>query len=320
MVLPFLTATTHTLELETSAAVSVDYVVSYVDNDNTTPAFTPGSNQGNISTATTTTILSAPSSGVQRIPKLITIRNRDSSLVQTVVFKKDVSGVEYHITPVISLAAGHSLQWGTDRGLEVLDIDLRPIERQVFGHKLPSLQFSPYSYPSTAQGSSVTYSSNTVTAQFVGRAPKDLTSVTFGFRVTSAAISSMTWGEIGIYVGSIPTAYISQNIVRPIFCNGYLDAWNGGAGVFSGGAGPRQATISLTYPIYEGEDIWISFGQSGGSTNLSLAGAASDGLSSGLAFTALSNTLRPSTQIVSRVPNLYLWSASNNHVHLAPSW
>ena len=47
-----LDATTKSLELTTGVAVSTDYVVSYVDGTSTT--FVPGTNQGNVATATTT--------------------------------------------------------------------------------------------------------------------------------------------------------------------------------------------------------------------------------------------------------------------------
>lgn len=101
-----LTATTEILELTTFSTSSTDYTVSYVDLTSST--FTPGSTQGNITTATTTTILSAPAASTQRQVKLITIRNKGTAS-QTVILKKDISGTEYFLTSSIALNPNETL-------------------------------------------------------------------------------------------------------------------------------------------------------------------------------------------------------------------
>lgn len=101
-----LTATTETLELTTSSTASTDYLVSYVDITSST--FTPGSSQGNITTATTTTILSAPAASTYRQVKTISVRNKGTAS-QTVILKKDVSGTEYFLTGNVALAPGETL-------------------------------------------------------------------------------------------------------------------------------------------------------------------------------------------------------------------
>jgi len=101
-----LTATTEILELTTSSTASTDYIVSYADLTSST--FTPGSTQGNITTATTTTILSAPAASTQRQVKLITVRNKGTAS-QTVILKKDVSGIEYFLTGAVALNSGDTL-------------------------------------------------------------------------------------------------------------------------------------------------------------------------------------------------------------------
>lgn len=102
-----LDSTGKSLEVITSAAVSTDYAVSYADN--TASAFTPGNSAGNISTATTTTILAAPAASTQRQVKWLTVRNRDASVAQTVTLVLDVSATERQLTPAIALEAGESL-------------------------------------------------------------------------------------------------------------------------------------------------------------------------------------------------------------------
>jgi hypothetical protein len=99
-----LKATDEILELLTSSSADIDYSISYVDV--TTSTYTPSSGEGKITTATTSTILPAPSAYVQRQVKLITIKNRHASASNNVTLKKDVAGTEYYLTPTITLLAG----------------------------------------------------------------------------------------------------------------------------------------------------------------------------------------------------------------------
>jgi hypothetical protein len=104
-----LTSVNDTIVLQTVNAISTDYVVNYGDQNNATSSFTPDSNQGNVSTATTTTIIAAPGSGVQRLVKSIIVTNRGVSS-QQVQFWKVVSGNSYAISEVITIAAGYNLR------------------------------------------------------------------------------------------------------------------------------------------------------------------------------------------------------------------
>lgn len=112
-----LTATTHALELETSSSSSTDWNVSYVEMD--ASATTPGSDQGNVASATTTTIVSAPGASTQRQVKLLTVRNKGSA-AQTVTLKKDVSGTEY-VLHVATLQPSEELIYTDGKGFEALD-------------------------------------------------------------------------------------------------------------------------------------------------------------------------------------------------------
>lgn len=68
-----LATTSDSLELVTSAAGSVDYSVHYADH--TTSSATAGASIGNVSTATTTTIASAPGASTQRQVREVSLRN-----------------------------------------------------------------------------------------------------------------------------------------------------------------------------------------------------------------------------------------------------
>lgn len=109
-----LKATTETLEITTSTTSAIDYSISFVDI--TATSFVPSTNEGKITTATDSTILSAPAGSTQRQVKLITITNRDATNSNTVLVKKDISGTEYYLTPVATLRAGEVMEYTDGQG------------------------------------------------------------------------------------------------------------------------------------------------------------------------------------------------------------
>ena len=113
-----LTDTTHSLELVTSSTSAIHVVASWVDI--TTSAFTPGSTNTTISSATDTTLIAAPASSTQRQVKEITIRNAGAA-ANVVTAQKDVSGTEYELTPDVTLAAGEALCYTDGQGWFTLD-------------------------------------------------------------------------------------------------------------------------------------------------------------------------------------------------------
>jgi len=156
-----LKATTETLEILTSQAVSIDYSIAYVDI--TTTTFAPSTNEGNISTATTTTVLSAPSASTQRQVKLITVRNRSTTTAQQVTFKKDISATEYYITPTFTLSAGDTLQYIDSQGWKVFDVNgVEKVSATTFaGYKGITKSFYKVGTASEAIGNYYCYSKDT---------------------------------------------------------------------------------------------------------------------------------------------------------------
>jgi hypothetical protein len=104
-----LKATTESLQLTSSSTAGLDYSISYADI--TTTTFTPSTNEGKISTATTTSILAAPAASTQRQVKLITIANTHASLSNIVYIQKLISATTYMQTPVVTLLAGEAFQY-----------------------------------------------------------------------------------------------------------------------------------------------------------------------------------------------------------------
>lgn len=116
-----LTATNQTLSVITGAAASIDITVSYVDITNS--SFDPGVQDTNISTATTTTICSAPAASTQRQIKSLLIRNRNASTTNTVTLTK-VNGIStYYVTPDIALPPNNSIQYIDGKGFNLISSD-----------------------------------------------------------------------------------------------------------------------------------------------------------------------------------------------------
>lgn len=110
-----LTATNQILELNTSSTSNIDVIVSFTDH--TTTGGTLGTQDALITTATNTTILSAPASSTQRQVKMISINNT-SSTTNTVIVKKDVGGTEYDIIRAV-LSENERLEYTDMLGWEV---------------------------------------------------------------------------------------------------------------------------------------------------------------------------------------------------------
>lgn len=104
-----LTNTTHTLEATTSGTSGIDYRVTYFDETSAGAGITTTS-VGKITTATTTTVLSAPGSSTTRTVQYATFTNIGAA-ENTLTIKIDVSGTEYNETPAYVLKAGESLYY-----------------------------------------------------------------------------------------------------------------------------------------------------------------------------------------------------------------
>jgi hypothetical protein len=112
-----LNPTTDSLELLTSVAGSIDYDISFTDI--TATADSPDDNSGNIATATTTTVLSAPAASTVRQIHWANFFNAGTAN-NTVTVKKDISGTELALVKAI-LRPGERLQYTSNRGFVCYD-------------------------------------------------------------------------------------------------------------------------------------------------------------------------------------------------------
>ncbi|MEO5366701.1 MAG: hypothetical protein H7831_10170 [Magnetococcus sp. WYHC-3] len=118
-----LTDTNQVLEVSTSSTSATYYITSFseIDKSGDTTGFDVDSSEGVISTATTTTIVSAPSTGMRRVVASIMILNAGGSS-QDIAINKDVGGTNYTIWSG-TLAAGEAVAYIKERGFKRLADD-----------------------------------------------------------------------------------------------------------------------------------------------------------------------------------------------------
>ena len=113
-----LSATTHTLEVTTTGAGSVQVEVSFTDD--LAGVRTGGSQTTAIASATTTTVCSAPAASTVRFIDEMTVQCVAGN---TVTIKKDVSAVETTLIGPLTLSAGERAQFVSARGWRVFNAD-----------------------------------------------------------------------------------------------------------------------------------------------------------------------------------------------------
>lgn len=275
-----LTNTTHTLEVVTSSGADIDYTVSYVDI--TTSSFSPDSVQGTITTATTTTIVSAPAASTQRQIKLITLRNVDATLSNSIIIQKDVSGANYRQTGSITLYAGETFVYSDTQGYYILNSSGVKKQTSYLVHPSQTVMMSPTF--ATANITSVKAITSTSTfALYIGRASRSVSSVTLQARVTTA-MATITWGEVAIAKG---TPVIGGNPTLTVV--GYADvsaSYNAIAIVTT------SISVSAGQSIDTGDDLWVLVGNQATTAVQLRAQSIADDLGAGFWCAA---TTRPST-------------------------
>lgn len=113
-----LDGTSQSLTVVTSTSAAIDYVVSYVDYTSTT--VTPGTTQGAITSATTTTWVAAPAASTQRQIRRATFRNKSTTTANVLTFRKTVSATAYEMYRA-SLSPGEAVRVDGDGDWTLFD-------------------------------------------------------------------------------------------------------------------------------------------------------------------------------------------------------
>lgn len=274
--------TTETLVLETRDTATLDYMVSYVDHTSNT--FTPGAVQGVISTVANTTILAAPASANQREVKLITLRNTSTTLNNTVIVKRTVSAVDYHITSPIYLRIGESLTYSRYQGFQPFHANGLPYCVQATLQPQPSMMF-PHHLSATALTSTKTITTTSTFAVYLGRAPFSVNGVRVLCNVTTAA-ATITWAEFGLAKGRV--VLTGSPTLTPV---GFTDV----SGIVNS-LGVKNIPIKITSPNYiqAHDDLWLLVGNQATTALILKAPNMTDNTSVGFFASA---TTRPSTTL-----------------------
>ena len=280
-----LSATTHSLELVTASAANVAWTVGWTDYGATAETFTPGSDQGVVSSAMDTPIVAAPASGVQRTLAFFSVRNTHATTVQTVTVQKDVSATEYPITPPTTLRPGESLVYSTAGGWQVLGNTGLPRMQSATLSPVPTIRLSP-GFTTAGVASTRTLTKGDAFAVYMGRAEWAQSSFVVRYNVTTAAGATVSWAECAIAketAGRTLAATPSLTVV------GYTDI----SGTIIGtGAQSTTVVLSAGQVVQEGDDIWAMLAHDGsGTTAVCRAQSIADELVAG--FQA-SRTGRPS--------------------------
>lgn len=245
-----LTATTHSLEVATATTATLDVVTSWTDIDKSgaSTVTTPGSNQAQVSSATTTTVVAAPGATVYRVITHVSLRNAHASSMQTVTVKKDVGGTEYTIL-IATLYAGESLIYDGKRWTHFDSNGLPKLNALQAGAKSAVMMRVGFSTANLTSARTIT-STNTM-AVYVGKAPRSLTTVQVRLRVTTAA-ATITWAEVALGKG---TPNVGANpAITPV---GYADV---AAVVNSTGQKTVTVNVSAGQAVNEGDDLWVLVG------------------------------------------------------------
>lgn len=243
------------LSLITASAVTTDYNVAFGDTPGTNVE-AHQSNEGNITTATTTTIVAAPGPRVARKIFSVQVRNKHASSVQSVTLAKTVNGTAYHLTPVVTLNAGEALIFSRELGLQVFDSTGR-VKTTGISSKSPAIMMSP-SFALVNHSDTRTIGPGWSQGVYVGKAPRNLESITARLRVTTAASvgDATEWCEVAVAKGS-PVAGAAPTLTVV----GFTSAESALASV---GMHNVIVSVSPLYGLNEGDDVWILVGSSAG--------------------------------------------------------
>lgn len=247
-----LNTTLETLNLETRTTASCDYLVCYADH--TTTTFTANTSQGNIASITNTAILIAPAAATQREILFISVRNKAAGNT-TVIFKKNTSTTEYHITSPVSLRSGEAIIYTPQTGFVPHHANGIPYWIESVGFPVPSQQLTGL-FSTNGWASTKSIANNTIDAYYIGRAPFSVDAVKVRFNVATAATGTMSWAECAIAKGA------------PVFNGDATLVPLGYANIASqvAGAGMYTIVVPITQPNYvtEYDDLWVLFGASYG--------------------------------------------------------
>lgn len=117
-----LKSTNEVLKIITTTAAGVDVSITWLDMDPLT-GVVKSTTETKITSATSTTVLSAPAEGIVRSIENVYIRNIHASTDNTITVVKDVGGTSYYLTASFTLLAGEVIAYNNANGWIHMDAD-----------------------------------------------------------------------------------------------------------------------------------------------------------------------------------------------------
>jgi len=277
-----LDSTTDSLEVVTGNAISTDLTVDYMDISSSSTTYTGA--QTNVATATTTTLVAAPSSGHQIAIKCITVHNNGAT-DQVVTVQKKVSSTAYTIVYAV-LKTKQALHYFENVGWQIYDTTGNLRTRLTSGESIPSLRTRVGGVFTAGLGSTKSLTSQTSFAYYVGQAPPGgIASIKVRLRVTTAygGDGATPWAEIAIATGA-PSIGGNANLTT----QGFTDV-----SAIINAIAQVTVTVAVTGTVNEGDDVWIIFANKATTVAVLRADSLADDLTSGYQVAAV--TTQPST-------------------------
>lgn len=261
----FLTATDQSFELIVSGDADFAATTNWVD---VTSASLPaeGSTQVVDSVGGTYTLAAAPAASTNRVVKSIAIENIDATTPTTVTVRKLV-GASGYAQRVATLQPGQGLHYEDGAGWYVRSAVEQPVQTPTLSVLMPP-HFATANLTSTK-----TITSLSTFAIYVGKAPKDLSSLQLRFRVTTAA-ATITWAEVAVARGVVnPGGNPTLTVV------GWADV---AAVINSTGQKTVAVSVASGQNLRAGEDIWALIGNSATTAAIVRAQSIADDIQAGL--------------------------------------
>lgn len=224
------------LQLVTSAAATIDAVVSYMDCSDASPPVVdaPSSQKTAITTATTTDILAVPGANKRRNVKSIHIRNRHATLACDVTVVLDDNATDYELHKV-TLAAGDCLEYIEGVGFFTIVNTTRLDARLYVAADVinATTSFADVTGLTQAVESGKKYAFE---AHLYHIENASTTGARFG--VNGPAMTNLRIQEMGIFAGSITAATMQGNVAD-------VTALDTAAVVATSSAGTPQVVITI---------------------------------------------------------------------------
>jgi len=242
-------------------------------------------NQGTTNNRTPVTLIPSPSSGQQIQLKQCSIFNSDTS--GATVSVQYTNGSTTRTILSTALIQNESIQYNPNSGWQTYD-ETGLLKVLGTSSNPPALRIPPFysTIASTTLTTSLTVTSGTDFAYYLGKADRAYTNITVRYNISTALGTTITYAELAIYKGypTIGSATTTNTITR---C-GFTDT----SSVFNS-TGLKNTSVNVT-GVTINDDLWVVFANVTSGTNMILWGGITDETYNGFIGT-VTGSLRPST-------------------------